>query len=61
MAKKVNSFFKYNKSWDSNKSQFLRKGENGDWKTHFSHEQSTYFDDRSDELLHPLGLRFIYS
>ena len=61
MGKKINSFFKYNKSWDSNKSQFIRKGEIGDWVNYFSNEQSTYIDDRSEELLHPLGLTFNYA
>ena len=60
MNKKINSFFKYSKTWDSSKSSFIRKGKIGDWVNYFTNEQSDYVDAKCDQLLHPLGLTFQY-
>ena len=38
-----------NRVFDQKISKFLRKGEVGDWKNHFSEEQSNYIDNRMKE------------
>lgn len=40
------------------KPSFLRKGEVGDWKTHFSEELSRAFDEKFMEKLNGTGLHF---
>ena len=60
MSTKINGFFRYNKTWDSSKSRFIRKGQIGDWINYFTNEQSAYVDGRCDELLRSLGLTFQY-
>lgn len=44
-------------AYPSNPS-FLRKGEVGDWKTHFSEELSRAFDEKFMEKLNGTGLHF---
>ncbi|CAH1242269.1 SULT1C4 [Branchiostoma lanceolatum] len=44
--------------FDSSKGTFLRKGIVGDWKSHFSDEQSQWFDTFYQEKLGPTGLQF---
>ena len=58
---------KSNSSWtESNERRkegatvFLRKGEIGDWKNHFSSELSKRFDDKTRELFSGLDLEFQY-
>ena len=47
-------------SFDQKISPFLRKGVKGDWKHHFSEEQSAYVDKLCDEKLAGTGLDFSY-
>lgn len=42
----------------SSKPSFLRKGEVGDWKTHFSEELGRAFDEKFMEKLNGTGLHF---
>ncbi|XP_078662474.1 sulfotransferase 1A2-like [Branchiostoma floridae x Branchiostoma belcheri] len=44
--------------FDSSKGTFFRKGVVGDWKSHFSDEQSQWFDAFYKEKLGPTGLQF---
>ena len=46
--------------FDTTKSQFMRKGKIGDWKSYFSEEQNAFVDAKCKELFEPEGLRFAY-
>ena len=59
MSEKYNKKMDENdKSWNSNKSTFVRKGKVGDWVNYFSKEQSAYIEERCKQELEPLGLHF---
>ena len=60
-GKKFNTLFKEFPAWNSERSNFVRKGEVGDWVNYFSEEQSEHVEQRSKEILEPLGLTFEYS
>ena len=60
-GKKFNDLFKTFPQWNQNRSQFVRKGQVGDWVNHFSKEQSEYVDAKYKEYLEPLGITFEYS
>ena len=49
------------KYWNSERCDFVRKGEVGDWVNYFSKEQSDYIDAKCKEYLEPLGLHFEYT
>ena len=40
---------------------FMRKGEVGDWATHFTEEQSGYLEEVYEKELGPIGLHFDYN
>ena len=61
VGKKFNDLFKTFPQWNQNRSQFVRKGQVGDWVNHFSKEQSEYVDAKYKEYLEPLGITFEYS
>ncbi|XP_054154337.1 sulfotransferase 1B1-like [Oppia nitens] len=46
--------------FDMTESKFMRKGIIGDWKTHFSTQQSKQFDDKYNDKLNELGLTVCY-
>ena len=48
------------KHWNSERCNFIRKGEVGDWVNYFSKEQSDLIDNKCKEYLEPLGLHFEY-
>ena len=48
-------------TWNTDRSFFIRKGRVGDWLNYFSKDQSEYVEQRSKELLEPLGLTYDYS
>ena len=48
------------KMFDQKVSKFMRKGEVGDWKNHFSEEQSQYIDQRMKETFPVDGPQFEY-
>ena len=60
MSKKINTAFKEFPGWKSDRSNFIRKGEVGDWVNYFSEEQSAYVQAKYEEYLEPLGLKFDY-
>ena len=60
MSKKINTALKEVPGWKSDRSNFIRKGEVGDWVNYFSEEQSAYVDAKYEEYLKPLGLTFDY-
>ena len=61
MSVSVNEMFeKEIPSWKSDRSQFVRKGQVGDWVNYFSEEQSQFIDEKCKEYLEPLGLSFEY-
>ena len=60
-GKKFNDLFKTFSQWNQNRSQFVRKGQVGDWVNHFSKEQSEYVDAKYKEYLEPLGITFEYT
>ena len=45
-------------SFDHSISKFIRKGEVGDWRNHFTEEQSQYVDSLCEEYLTPHGLEW---
>lgn len=47
-----------NASWNGTRSNFIRKGEVGDWVNYFLKEQSDYIDTKCKEYLEPLGILF---
>ena len=51
-------FFKY--GLKDNATPFLRKGVTGDWKNHFSKEQSERFDAEYAKRMAGCGLDYIY-
>ena len=62
MSKNVNDMFtKEIPVWKSERSQFVRKGQVGDWVNYFSEEQSDFVDAKYKEHLKPLGLNFEYN
>ena len=50
-----------NAAWNPKRSNFIRKGEVGDWVNYFSKEQREYVDAKCKEYLEPLGLNFEYA
>ena len=44
---------------DFTKSSFIRKGEVGDWKNHFTKDQTEYYDKLIFEKLKGSGLEFL--
>ena len=60
MSNKINPILKQSPGWKSDRSNFIRKGEIGDWVNYFCENQSTYVETKVQEYLEPLGLRFDY-
>ena len=60
MSKKYQPLLQ-NSSWKIERSNFIRKGEVGDWVNYFSKEQSDYIDAKCKEYLEPLGITFAYN
>ena len=60
MSKEVNPVVKTYETWKK-EGDFVRKGEVGDWLNYFSEEQSKYVDDKCQEYLEPLGIKFQYT
>ena len=60
MSTRINAAFKDAPGWKSDRSNFIRKGQVGDWVNYFSEEQSKYVQAKYDEHLAPLGLKFDY-
>ena len=48
------------KTWKK-EGDFVRKGIIGDWQTIFSVQQSGYVDNKSEEYLEKLGIKFQYT
>lgn len=46
--------------FDMSQSKFMRKGIIGDWRTHFSEEESTRFDQAYQRALEDIGLPVAY-
>ena len=61
VSEKYKEIHENENSWNSNTSSFVRKGEVGDWVNYFSEEQSAYIEERCQQELEPLELRFEYT
>ena len=61
ISPKINEMFKQTSSWNSERSNFIRKGEVGDHVNYFSQEQSDHVEDMCREYFEPLGLKLEYS
>lgn len=46
--------------FDMSKCKFMRKGIIGDWRNHFSKEQSEHFDQLYNDRLESIGLKLVY-
>ena len=58
--KDMSKTVKHSPGWKSDRSNFIRKGEVGDWANYFSEDQSKFIDAKCKEYLEPLGLKFDY-
>ena len=45
---------------DKHKEAFIRKGKIGEWKKHFTEEQSKILEERYEKVLKPKGMEFQY-
>ena len=61
ISPKINEMFKQTSSWNSERSNFIRKGEVGDHVNYFSQEQSDHVEDMCREYFEPLELKLEYS
>ena len=50
--------FSWKKDYRPNETQFMRKGEVGDWRNHFTAEQTAEFDTLYAEKMKGSGLEF---
>ena len=53
MQKNINAVVEGFATWKSERSNFIRKGEVGDWVNYFSNKQSEYVDSKCKEYLEP--------
>ena len=60
MSKEVNPVVKTYETWKK-EGDFVRKGEIGNWLEYFSDEQSEYVDNKCEEYLQKLGIKFQYT
>ena len=61
VSSKFKTLFQNFPMWNLDRSEFVRKGEVGDWTNYFSKEQSDYVDGKCKEYLEPLGIEFEYT
>ena len=61
ISPKINEMFKQTSSWNSERSNFIRKGEVGDHVNYFCQEQSDYVEDMCRAYFEPLRLKLEYS
>ena len=58
MSKIINDKMHKAPNWKSERSEFVRKGQVGDWVNYFTEEQKEFVDAKYKEYLKPLGLNF---